>query len=59
MEPESPKMTAAKFWVGLVGAIITSVLQIIPDGTVKAVLTILSVAITAVLVYRVPNQIKE
>lgn len=49
-------MDKVKFWVGLAGAIVTALLEVLgPDGTVGHVLTIASALITAVAVYAFPN----
>lgn len=49
-------MRAAKFVVGLVGAVVTTLLQLLgPEGTTGKVLTIVAALVTAIGVYVWPN----
>jgi len=49
-------MKAAKFWVGLIGAVVTSLLTVFGPGTrTYQVLTVVSALVTAAGVYLVPN----
>ncbi len=49
-------MKTAKFWVGLVGAIATSLLTVFgPDSRVGQVLVVVVALVTALGVYLVPN----
>lgn len=49
-------MDKVKFWVGLAGAIVTALLEVLgPDGTVGRVLVVASAVLTAVAVYAFPN----
>lgn len=55
-------MTAAKAWIALAGAIITAVLSsdVVPvDGNAHVVVAILSVLLTALATYKVPNTGKD
>lgn len=44
-----------KAWAALAGAVVTAVVQVLPDGPVRYWLTVASVVLTAVVVYVVPN----
>lgn len=49
-------MDKVKFWIGLAGALVTTLLEVLgPDGTLGRVLTIASAVITAVAIYAFPN----
>ena len=49
-------MSAAKFWVGLLGAIVTSLLTVFTaDSTIGKVLSVAAALLTAISVYLVPN----
>jgi hypothetical protein len=49
-------MNKIKFWVGLAGALVTTLLEVLgPDGTIGRVLTIATAVITAVAIYAFPN----
>jgi hypothetical protein len=50
------RMKTAKFWVGLAGGIVTSLLTVYgPDTRTGQVLTVISALVTALGVYLVPN----
>lgn len=49
-------MNKIKFWVGLAGALVTTLLQVLgPDGTIGRVLVVASAVLTAVAIYAFPN----
>lgn len=50
-------MGKIKFWVGLAGAVVTTLLQVLgPAGDVGKWLTIAAAVLTAIGVYAFPNQ---